>query len=141
MRTGMIDRDAWHIIEIIIRRYPVSKNEYDAYIDQVMTSSTNHATGVNFSEDYSKPQSVTEAKALKMTSKRAERLKKEIGAVELAYNSLKPEEQKVIKIRFWSDRRRNMPYTKIDKVAYSERQMKRIVKKIIMQVGIYLGEI
>lgn len=141
MRTGMIDRDAWHIIEIIIRRYPVSKNEYDAYMDQVMTSSTNHATGVNFSEDYSKPQSVTEAKALKMTSKRAERLKKEIGAVELAYNSLKPEEQKVIKIRFWSDRRRNMPYTKIDKVAYSERQMKRIVKKIIMQVGIYLGEI
>ncbi len=141
MRTGMIDRDAWHIIEIIIRRYPVSKNEYDAYIDQVMTSSTNHATGVNFSEDYSKPQSVTEAKALKMTSKRAERLKKEIGAVELAYNSLKPEEQKVIKIRFWSDRRRNMPYTKIDEVAYSERQMKRIVKKIIMQVGIYLGEI
>ena len=76
-----------------------------------------------------------------MTSKRAERLKKEIGAVELAYNSLKPEEQKVIKIRFWSDRRRNMPYTKIDEVAYSERQMRRIVKKIILQVGIYLGEI
>lgn len=141
MRTGMIDRDAWHIIEIIIRRYPVSKKEYDAYIDQVMASSPNHSTGVNFSEDYSKPQSVTEAKALKMTSKRAERLKKEIGAVERAYNSLKPEEQKVIKIRFWSDRRRNMPYTKIDEVAYSERQMRRIVKKIILQVGIYLGEI
>lgn len=137
----MIDRDAWHIIEIIIRRYPVSKKEYDEYIDQVMASSPNHSTGVNFSEDYSKPQSVTEAKALKMTSKRAERLKKEIGAVELAYNSLKPEEQKVIKIRFWSDRRRNMPYTKIDEVAYSERQMRRIVKKIILQVGIYLGEV
>lgn len=111
------------------------------YIDQVMASSINHSAGVNFTEDYIKPQSVTEAKALKMTSKRAERLKKEIGAVELAYNSLKPEEQKVIKIRFWSDRRRNMPYTKIDEVAYSERQMRRIVKKIILQVGIYLGEI
>ncbi len=137
----MIDRDAWHIVEIIIRRYPISKKEYSEYIDQVMASSINHSAGVNFTEDYIKPQSVTEAKALKMTSKRAERLKKEIGAVELAYNSLKPEEQKVIKIRFWSDRRRNMPYTKIDEVAYSERQMRRIVKKIILQVGIYLGEI
>ena len=119
MKAGMIDRDAWHIVEIIIRRYPISKKEYSEYIDQVMASSINHSAGVNFTEDYINPQSVTEAKALKMTSKRAERLKKEIGAVELAYNSLKPEEQKVIKIRFWSDRRRNMPYTKIDEVAYS----------------------
>lgn len=141
MKAGMIDRDAWHIVEIIIRRYPISKKEYSEYIDQVMASSINHSAGVNFSEDYSKPQSVTEAKALKMTSKRAERLKKQIDAVELAYGSLKPEEQKVMKIRFWSDQRRNMPYTKIDEVAYSERQMRRIVKKIILQVGIYLGEI
>lgn len=140
MKAGMIDRDAWHIIEIIIRRYPISRKEYGEYIDQVMASSTNHSAGVNFSEDYSKPQSVTEAKAMKMTSKRAERLKKQIDAVEMVYGSLKPEEQKVMKTRFWSDRRRNMPYTKID-VAYSERQMKRIVKKIILQVGIYLGEI
>ena len=141
MKAGMIDRDAWHIVEIIIRRYPISKKEYSEYIDQVMASSINHSAGVNFTEDYIKPQSVTEAKALKMTSKRAERLKKEIGAVELAYNSLKPEEQKVIKIRLWSDRRSNMPNTKKYEVAYSERQMRRIVKKIILQVGIYLGEI
>lgn len=119
----------------------MSKKEYREYIDQVMASSSNHSAEVNFSEDYSKPQSVTEAKALKMTSKRAERLKKQIEAVEMVYGSLKPEEQKVMENRFWSDRRRNIPYTKIDKVAYSERQMKRIVKKIILQVGVYLGEI
>lgn len=137
----MIDRDAWHIVEIIIRRYPSAKKEYKEYIEQIMASSSNPATGVSLSEDYSKPQSVTEAKALKMTSKRAERLKKEIEAVELVYNGLKPEERKVMQARFWSDRRRNMPYTKMDKVAYSERQMKRIVKKIISRVGVYLGEI
>lgn len=137
----MIDRDAWRIVEIIIRRYPSSKQEYKEYIDQVMASSSNPAAGVSLSEDYSKPQSVTEAKAFKMTSKRAERLKKEIEAVELVYRNLNAEEQKVMKTRFWSDRRRNMPYTKIDKVAYSERQMKRIVKKIISKVGVYLGEI
>ena len=137
----MIDRDAWHIVEIIIRRYPSSKQEYKEYIDQVMASSSNPAAEVSFSEDYSKPQSITEAKALKMTSKRAERLKKEIEAVELVYRSLNAEERKGMQARFWSDRRRNMPYTKMDKVGYSERQMKRIVKRIISKVGVYLGEI
>lgn len=136
----MIDRDAWHIIELIIRRYPAIKKEYDEYIDRVMTSSS-AAAAVQYSEDYCKPQSVTEAKALRMTSPRAETMKKQIEAVEMVYGSLKPEEQKVMEKRFWSDQRRNIPYTKIDKVAYSERQMKRIVKKIILQVGIYLGEI
>lgn len=137
----MIDHDTWHMIEIIIRRYPAAKKEYEQYIDKIMTSSSMPAAGVIYSEDYIKPQSVTEAKALKMTSKRAETLKKQIEAVELVYSSLKPEEQKVMQKRFWSDRRRNIPYTKMDKVAYSERQMKRIVKKIISQVGVYLGEI
>ncbi len=137
----MIDHDTWHMIEIIIRKYPAAKKEYEQYIDKVMTSSSTLAAGVNFSEDYSKPQSVTEAKALKMTSVRAETLKKQIEAVELVYNNLKPEEQKVMKNRFWSDQRRSIPYTKIEKVAYSERQMKRIIKKVIVQVGIYLGEI
>lgn len=98
----MIDRDAWRIVEIIIRRYPSSKQEYKEYIDQVMASSSNPATGVSLSEDYSKPQSVTEAKAFKMTSKRAERLKKEIEAVELVYRNLNAEEQKVMKTRFWA---------------------------------------
>lgn len=141
MKTGMIDRDAWHIVEIIIRRYPSSKQEYKEYIDRVMASSSDPAAGESFSEDYIKPQSVTEAKALKMTSKRAERMKKEIEAVELVYNSLKPEEQKVMRARFWSDQKRNVPYMKIKDAAYSERQMKRIVKKIISKVGVYLGEI
>ncbi len=137
----MIDHDTWKVIEIIIRRYPAAKKEYEQYIDMIMTSSSAPAAGVKYSEEYIKPQSVTEAKALKMTSVRAETLKKQIEAVELVYSNLKPEEQKVMRKRFWSDRRRNIPYTKMDKVAYSERQMKRIVKKIISQVGVYLGEI
>lgn len=137
----MIDHDTWHMIEIIIRRYPAAKKEYEQYIDKIMTSSSASAAGGKYSQDYSKPQSVTEAKALKMTSTRADTLKKQIEAVELVYNNLKPEEQKVMKNRFWSDQRRNIPYTKIEKVAYSERQMKRIVRRIISQVGVYLGEI
>lgn len=137
----MIDHDTWHIIEIIIRRYPTAKKEYEEYIDRVMTSSPAPAIGAVYSKDYCKPQSVTEAKALKMTSTRAEMLKKQIEAVELVYDNLKPEEKRVMEKRFWTDRDRNIPYTKIKGVGYSERQMKRIVKRIIASVGVYIGEL
>lgn len=137
----MIERESWKIIELIIRRYPAKKKEYEEYIEKIMASSPAAGVTITNSEDYNKPQSVTEAKALKMNSVYADRLKKQIEAVELVYNNLKPEEQKVMRIRFWSDRRRNIPYLQIKSVSYSERQMKRIVYKIIAQVGKYLGEI
>lgn len=137
----MIERESWKIIELVIRRYPFKKKEYEEYIEKIMASSPAAEVTITDSEDYSKPQSVTEAKALKMNSVYADRLKKQIEAVELVYNNLKPEEQKVMRIRFWSDRYRNIPYLKMKSVSYSERQMKRIVYKIIAQVGKYIGEI
>jgi len=135
-----VEREAWKIVELTIRRYPAKKQEYEQYLTEIMTSSSS-GEGKNQNGDYSKPQSVTEAKALKMTSAYADRLKKQIEAVEFVYGNLKPEEQKVMRIRFWTDRNRNVPYLKMKSVSYSERQMKRIVYKIIVQVGRYLGEI
>lgn len=135
----MIEKDSWRMIEIIIRRYPYKKKEYEEYISDIMGSSPSE--NITVSKEYSKPQSVTEAKALKITGVYAERLKKQIDAVEFVYNGLNEVEQKLMRERFWSDRSRNVPYLKIKGVSYSERQMKRIVYKIIMQVGRYLGEI
>lgn len=106
-----------------------------------MTSPRAAGVRITEDEDYIKPQSVTEAKALKMTSVYADRLKRQIEAVELVYNNLRPEEQKVMVARFWTDKGRNLPYIKIRDVSYSEIQMRRIIKKIITQVGIYIGEI
>ncbi|MCM1122537.1 MAG: hypothetical protein NC416_08140 [Eubacterium sp.] len=137
----MIERESWHIIEYIIRRYPSAKKEYEGYVSEIMSATGAAVVRVTENEDYTKPQSVTEAKALKMTSAYADRLKHQIEAVELVYDNLRPEEQKVMSARFWTDRRRNIPYTKIRGVNYSERQMRRIVKKIIIQVGRYLGEV
>ena len=135
----MIERESWRIIEMIIRRYPDKKREYEEYISDIMSSSTG--------DDYigidsgNRPQSVTEAKALKMNSAYMDRIKKEIYAVERVYNGLKDEEQKVMRERFWSMRKKNVPYLKIRSASYSERQMKRIVYKIIYQVGRIIGEI
>ena len=134
-----LERDSWKIIELIIRRYPDKKREYEEYISDIMSSTggdSYQGTG-----ESNKPQSITEAKALKMTSAYADRLKKEIEAVEFVYNSLREEEKKVMRERYWTDRRRNIPYLQMQQSSYSERQMKRIVYKIICQVGRYLGEI
>lgn len=136
----MIKRDSWKMIEFVIRRYPDSKKEYEEYIENIMTSSSAPAEGVTLSEEYTKPQSVTEAKAIKLSSARQYRLKREIEAVELVYKNLRAEEQKVMEARFWRDNKRNTPYTEID-TGYSEIQMRRIIKKVIMQIGIYIGEI
>ena len=135
-----VEREAWKIVELTIRRYPAKKQEYEQYLAEIMASSSSGEVK-NQNGDYSKPQSVTEAKALKMISAYADRLKKQIEAVEFVYGNLKPEEQKVMRIRFWTDSNRNVPYLKTKSVSYSERQMKRIVYKIIVQVGRYLGEI
>lgn len=134
-----LERDSWRIIEMIIRRYPDKKKEYEEYISDIMSSST--GDGYQGTEESNKPQSITEAKALKMNSAYMDRIKKEIAAVEFVYNGLKDEEKKVMRERYWTDRRRNIPYLKMTQNNYSERQMKRIVYKIICQVGRCLGEI
>ncbi len=133
----MIEREAWKITEMIIMRYPYKKKEYEQYISEIMSSTGSN--GISVSDN--KPQSVTEAKALKMTSVYADRIKKQIEAVEFVYNNLRPEEQKVMRLRFWSSRKNKTPYLQMRDVSYSERQMRRIVYKIIVQVGKYIGEI
>ena len=134
-----VERESWRIIELIIRRYPEKKREYDEYISDIMGNSGGGSYLGN--EENNRPQSVTEAKALKMCSTYAEKIEREIKAIELVYNNLTEEEKKVMRERYWTDRKKNIPYLKMKQSSYSERQMKRIVNKIIVQVGRYLGEI
>lgn len=138
-----INRASWRIIETILLRYPQRKKEYEEYISDIMASLAGGSSRPSDpAKERDKAQSVTEAKALKMTSVYHERIKKEIEAVEFVYNSLRPEEQKVIRIRYWSKGlRAPIPYLKIGGASYSERQMKRIVFKTIEQIGRYIGEL
>ena len=138
-----INRASWRIIETILLRYPQRKKEYEEYISDIMASPPGGSSRpLDPVREMDKAQSVTEAKALKMTSVYHDRIKKEIEAVEFAYNSLKQEEQRVIRIRYWSKGlRAPIPYLKIGGASYSERQMKRIVFKTIEQIGRYIGEL
>ena len=136
-----LNRDSWKIIELIIMRYPDKKKEYEEYVSNVINSSGSPEGHICTGEEYIKPQSVTEAKALRLSNAYASKLKREIDAVEFVYNGLSEEAKKVMRIRYWSDRYKKTPYLKMAQCSYSERQMKRIVFDIISQVGRYLGEI
>ena len=136
-----ISRDSWKIIELIIMRYPDKKREYEEYVLDVIKASGSLCEDPFYSDEFSKPQSATEAKALKLSNAYATKLKKEIDAVEFVYKNLSEEAKKVMRIRYWSNKRKKTPYLKMTQCSYSERQMKRIVLDIICQVGRYLGEI
>ena len=98
MPGNRIRRDSWRIIETVLLRYPDRKEEYKEYLENIMGASDGSSKITDPTEAREKPQSVTEAKALKLTSAYAE-------------------------------------------CSYSERQMHRIVNKVIWQVGRYIGEI
>lgn len=137
----MLKRDNWRIIETILRRYPERKKEYEEYVSDIMAAA-GYSTNIHPEEESNKPQSVTEAKALKMTNAYAEKSKKEIEAVEFVYLNLTPAEQKIIRVRYWTKNiRKPVPYLQMPECSYSERQMKRIVYKVICQIGRYIGEI
>lgn len=115
-----IEKDSWKIVELILRRYPDKKKEYEKYIG-------NGCKGTGADKQ--------------ITSTYTEHLGKEIEAVEAVYNSLREEEKIVMRERYWTDRDRNIPYLKMRQSNYSDRQMRRIVHKIIYRVGEKLGEI
>ncbi len=138
---GKASRDSWSIIERVIRRYPESKQEYEStYRDMLATSSESMLPDIRIGGGL--PGSPTERAVIKMLDKpRMQRLYREIQAIEEVYNQLPEEYQKVIRIRFWSDSERNVPYHQLTcSVNYKEAQLKRISGSFVKNVGKRLGE-
>lgn len=138
-----ISRDSWNIIQRVIRRYPDTKRRYQDALDAAMYPGTKESTGDPYAvdPDYTKPASIVEAAALRLESPYVQRLKKEIEAIETAYNNLDAEEQSLIRARYWTDRNKNQQYYKMFQLPFAERTMKRICRKFIANVGRNMGEI
>lgn len=134
-----IPSEAWKVIEIKVRRYPENKAIYDMAVEELMNCSPEN-DGQPRGGGTSNP---TERIAIKLADNpKLSRIKREIDAVETVYNTLRPEHQKVIKVRYWTHRYRNIPYfAMVSQTNYKERQMQRIVGKFIRNVGKKMGEI
>ena len=102
-----IPSEAWKVIEIKVRRYPENKAIYESAVEELMNC-TPENDGQPRGGGTSNP---TERIAIKLADDpKLSRIKREIDAVESVYNTLRPEHQKVIKVRYWSYRNRNIPY-------------------------------
>lgn len=133
-----VPHDSWAIIERVIRRYPESKREYESVLGTA-SGSPGFAERLGGGLPSSSP---VESLVVKLSEPRMERLKREIEAVESAYGKLSAEHKKVIRVRFWSNRYRNVSYLRMsDSVGYKEAQMKRITGNFVKSVGKKLGEI
>lgn len=133
-----IPKDSWSITEKIIKRYPEQKKIYSDLREEILTASPFN-DGQPRGNGTGNP---TERKALSLNDARLQRMEREITAVEKAYNSLSGSWQKIVTVRFWSNRWKNMPYTWAEATTnYSSRQIRRVSKLFIEQVAQNLGEI
>lgn len=122
-----ISRESWSKIQTIIRQYPTSCQFITEWEMEVLDANL-------------KAKDPTAHKALLLQSDYAQRLQREIVAVEDMMDRLSEEEQKVIRLRFWSGRY-VVPYEYMRETHYSIRQMQRIVSRAVKIVGVTIGEL
>ena len=133
-----VSKDSWNMIQRVIRRYQENKENYENRREELLEGSP-------FQDGQPRgnlPTNRMENAVISLHDPYMERLLREIEAVETAYNPLKDDYKKITRIRFWSDRARNMPYLWMTRcVSYSEVQMRRVCTAFIREVGKNLGEI
>ena len=122
-----ISRESWCKIQTTIRQYPESCRLITEWEMEILDANL-------------KQKDPTAHKALLLESDYAKRLRREIEAVEDMLDRLSQDEQKVIRLRFWSGRA-VVPYEYMRETHYSIRQMQRIISRAIKIVGVNLGEL
>ena len=137
-----ISRKAWQTATNILLYYPDNKREYASLLDTVLAPDKPETGTVQHS---GLPDPTSSAAIRLANSRRAERLKAEIEAVEMAVSQLSDPEREVISRRFLyrqtKRRRKPKPYDQLFDIPYSEREMHRIVQKTISLIAQYVGEI
>lgn len=119
--------ESWSKMQMVIRQYPKSVKLINEWEMEVLDANL-------------KAKDPTAHKAMLLQSEYAKRLQREIDAVEDMLDRLSPNEQKVIRMRFWSGKA-VLPYEYMRECHYSVRQMQRIVNRAVRIVGINMGEL
>lgn len=132
-----IPKDSWRICETIVLRYPEQKKEYADMKEQLL-----EATPYNDGQPRSNfPSNRVENAIVKLSSNRMLRIDRENKIVEAALARLDEEQQKVIRVRYWNETGKVIPYLKIREVGMSEASMKRAVGRFMFFIARKLGEI
>jgi RinA family phage transcriptional activator len=144
MGRNRISNKAWHTASDILLYYPDMKREYQEMVDAAIApDKPENSAGTVEHKEMSDP---TASAAIRLANnKRAVRLRMEIEAVEMAIDGLEDHELEVIRQRFWfkqsKGRRWPKSYDLLFKIPLSEREMHRVVQKVIVSVALFVGEI
>ena len=137
-----ISRKAWQRAVNALLWYQDNKEEFASLSEELLTG-TGEEHGSRFT---SGPKDPTGAAAIRLAeNRRYQTLKQEIEAVEMAVSSLRPEQEEVIKRRFWDARRKGgsrkpRQYDYLQDAGYSLDGMRKIVRSVIVAIAGYLGE-
>lgn len=138
-QLGRIPKEVKIDIERMVRRYPRNKAMLISLEEDVIlaTHPSPDSMKGNISSD-NKPQSVTESKALKLANPYYDRIRKEVEAVEYAYNRLNPGKRDIIEQRFWIKTDKNIGFDRID-LPWSYETMKITTRAFLYMVGVKAG--
>lgn len=132
MGRQSVSRKAWQRAVNALLWYPDNKAEYESFPIDVSTADSLDPTA--------------DAALVLVESRRYQMLKQEIEAVETAVDSLLPDQKIIIRKRFWDIPkgpdvyRKPRQYDFLQDIGFSERTMRRVSRKTILYVAMYLGE-
>lgn len=136
-----LSRKGWQRAVNVLLWYPDNLKEYATLLDEAITRDPERHGGTTRPL---MPDPTADAAIRLASNRRADTLRAEIEAVELAMAELPPIEREVIRRRFWEigkwQTRKPRQYDYLQDLPYSRRQMIRIVKKVIYMVAVHLGE-
>ena len=132
--------DAWRQATLVLLRYPETKAQHTQLVEESQTR-TGEQNGNSHKPVHSDP---TANAGIKLAGDpRFQRIKREVAAVENAMARLDGAEREVIRRRFWNHKRGSRKicaYRYMIDIGYSERQMHRIVRRVVKAVALQLGE-
>ena len=123
--------------------YPDNVKDYNALLSDLLSRDPEHKGGGGGKP--LNPDPTADAAIKLAENEELQHLKREVRAVEYAIEGLLPAQLEVIRLRFWDipkcrdGWRRPQSYDYID-VGYSERQMHRIVWRVMLKVATALHE-
>lgn len=137
-----ISRKAWQRAVNVLLWYPDNVAEYNALREELTTRDPEHE-GSGSKSIHHDPTADTAARLA--DNPRLRNLEAEIIAVELSVAKLRPEQAEVIRRRFWDGRynkgrRKPRQYDYLQDLHYSLDGMRKIVRSVIVDVAVRLGE-
>ena len=144
-----ISPKGWSRATDVLLYYPETLKKYAGFLEEATTRDPEFRGG---SGKPLSPDPTADAAIRLAANKEAENARQQIEAVEMAIAPLMPIEREVIRRRFWDTpeltsihtqkriRKRPKQYELLQDLPYSERQMYRIVRRVVLSVAAYLGE-